>query len=184
MDVVTAVLIAGLAPLFLDILGHVINGAKLRVALRRLDEAEARGVHVAQQVDAMASAMAAVLDVLGLVYDEEQKKYVQRAPPTLNGGGDPHDARAAREEHADADAAAEERIRATFVNKLGEELGELAFNTAKKNKTTWKRAVRALASGKLDVAQSILGPTAERFSVKVDGGARASSSTGSSQLPF
>lgn len=184
----------GIGMAALDVAGHLWNGRKLRALKADVDASVADARERGERIEARAQLL---MDAMGVRIEEpegEEPRAVFDVPPALrqapkgefaHGATSPEEARAAREEHADVLAVAEERIRAGLVKQLGEDLGELAFATAAKNKRSFRRAVRAVAEGKFDVAQSILAPSAERYQVKVAEGVKPSSSGGAgSALPF
>lgn len=135
-------------------------------------------------------ALSALVEHVGLAWDEKEGRYVATgsapaAPAQLNGDMDPSEARQAREEHADRDAAAAERIRAGLIKELGEEMGQLSFNFAQQNKVAFRRACRAMSSGRLDTVRSILAPSVDRYKLNVAGEpGKGAPSSGASDAPF
>lgn len=125
-----------------DLLGHLINGLKLRRAQKRLDDAEVRG-------KAILEALSVLLGAAGVQVVDG--RYVLPAHAGGWNGGDPSAARSRREELADQEALAESGIMAALTAKLGEPTKALAFVEFLKSASpkTWKRMTRnpALAEG-------------------------------------
>lgn len=187
MDLTTGMAALGTFGFLADTALALRNARRIKALERQvaasIERAELRG----QLIDQSAQAVEAVARRAGLVRDESGA-WVEAAqsPGFAHGLADPKEARQVREDKALAFAEAEERIRAGFVKQLGEELGEAAFSTAKRNADAFKKAVRAVASGKVEQAQRILAPSAERFSVGVQESAapvRRASSASSGGLP-
>lgn len=142
----------------------------------------------AWRVPNLAEGVQALLEGVGARRDESGKLVLPesaeaRAARFANGQVGPSEAREAREDKADARAIAAERIRAGLIGTLGDDVGQMAFDFAQKNKDSWRRALNAAASGKVEIVKGILAPTVDRYQVKVaQPGQRASS--GSGELPF
>lgn len=104
----------------LDILGHLINGAKLRKAEKRLDEAEARGVRI-------EAALAAITLPVGDDADEMSERMSA--------------VRAARETKKDAVALMETTLLADLTERFGEQTGPAIMEFVRVNAPeAWNRA--------------------------------------------
>lgn len=183
LDPVTAIAYLGTFGFMADVAGHIIGRVKTKREIARLSakvdtsvgRADARGDLLLQAagVSFAKDEAGAFVPVFG-----PPPGFASEKGAFAGGAVSPQEARAAREANADADAIASERIRLGMVAQLGEDAGALAFEFAQKNKPMFRRAVRAVSSGRLDAARNMLAPSVGRYEVKVaEGDAKATPSS-------
>lgn len=146
--------------------------AKLREAIAPIEERLNHFEGLDERINAVHDATKALVEGLqAAAMPQEPEKGEWR-------GGDPREARHAREEIADRVAAAEMAIKAWMCNTMGDQIGNACYEWCKKNVESWRRAVRAYADGRLDTAKQILGPGVSRF-LPAGGASPATSPTSS-----